>query len=109
VGGKLSALAGTIPSFDSVISSIVETGKDWVGAGEQFLAAAAKTEGGKYVDYYVKVAQKLTGNSGYAEKELTRLEKILKKGGLAPEKLDDIISRSNILRKFGIKAGKDEL
>lgn len=65
----------------------------------------------KYAQYYVKVFEKLGNSQDYAEKELTRLEGLIRKGGLAPEKLDDLVSRSNILRKFsgtGSKA-KDEL
>ena len=43
----------------------------------------------------------MTGaNQGYAEKEFKRLQGLISKGNLAPEKLDDLVSRSNILRKF---------
>jgi protein disulfide-isomerase A6 len=59
----------------------------------------------KYAQYYVKVFEKISANKGYAEKELKRLEGLIGKGNLAPEKLDDLISRSNILRKF---VGQDE-
>ena len=50
----------------------------------------------------------------YASKELERLSKILKKGGSAPEKVDDLVSRRNILAQFAgqnKEAGshKDEL
>lgn len=64
-----------------------------------------------YSYYYVKVLAKLATSQGYAEKELARLESLIKKGGLAPEKLDDLVSRSNILRRFsGIKESvKEEL
>lgn len=53
-----------------------------------------------YADYYAKVAKKLQENKGYAEKEYNRLSNMISKGGLAPEKLDDLVSRSNILKKF---------
>jgi protein disulfide-isomerase A6 len=39
-------------------------------------------------------------NKEYAEKEFKRLQGLITKGNLAPEKLDDLTSRSNILRKF---------
>jgi protein disulfide-isomerase A6 len=63
----------------------------------------------KYAEYYVKVFQKIDANKGYAEKELKRLEGLLKKGSLAPEKIDDLTSRSNILRRFLGREEKSEL
>jgi protein disulfide-isomerase A6 len=52
----------------------------------------------------------LTGNPEYALKEQTRLAGLLKKGGLAPEKIDDLQKRSNILAKFLVKdEAKSEL
>lgn len=67
----------------------------------------------KYAQYYVKVAEKLSQNREYASKELERLSKIIQKGGSAPEKVDDLVSRSNILRQFlgdkQAESGKDEL
>ena len=70
---------------------------------------AAKGLKDKYAEYYVKVFSKLGISQGYAEKELARLEGLLKKGGLAPKKIDDLTSRTNILRKFIGKDSKDEL
>lgn len=58
---------------------------------------------GKYAEYYTKVAKKAQDNQGYVEKELTRLTNLISKGSLAPEKLDDLTSRKNILSVF---AGK---
>ena len=57
---------------------------------------------------------KLAENKGYVEKESKRLSGLIKKGGLAPEKLDDLVKRSNILNKFrdavgGVQAPKEEL
>lgn len=76
------------------------------------MTAVAKDIRGKYVEYYLKVSQKLGQNEGYVEKELGRVEGLIRKGGLAREKLDDLVSRSNILRKFrreGVEGVKDEL
>jgi protein disulfide-isomerase A6 len=63
--------------------------------------------------YYVKVFQKLATTPGYVEKELKRLTNIISKGGLAPQKTDDLTIRSNILKKFHAAltavTGRDEL
>ncbi|OJZ83738.1 hypothetical protein ASPFODRAFT_35209 [Aspergillus luchuensis CBS 106.47] len=105
VGGGLDAKAGTIASLDELIAS---TSAADLAAAVKKAAAELKD---KYAQYYVKVADKLSQNAEYATKELARLEKILAKGGSAPEKVDDLISRSNILRKFvgEEKEAKDEL
>lgn len=58
----------------------------------------------KYAEYYVKVFDKLSKSDTYAAKELKRLDGILKRGGLAPEKLDEFTSKTNILRRFIAKA-----
>ena len=98
IGGKLDEIAGTIPSLDTIVSGL-GTGESIAGLSEQ-IASAAKASKDKYAEYYVKVSDKLSKNAGYAEKELARLQSLIKKGGLAPEKLDDLTSRSNILRRF---------
>ncbi|KAL3472975.1 thioredoxin-like protein [Aspergillus californicus] len=97
-GGSLDDKAGTVPALDSLIAKYISS------ANVQDLVAevkkAAKGVESKYTEYYVKVAEKLSQNSEYAGKEFERLKKVLSKGGSAPEKVDDMISRSNILRKF---------
>lgn len=108
VGGGLDAKAGTIDAMDTIIGTL--TGGGSIVSISEDLNKAAKGLRAKYAEYYVKVSEKLSKNQGYVEKELTRLEGIIKKGGLAPEKLDDLISRSNILRKFkGEEPIKEEL
>ena len=103
IGGGLDAKAGTIASLDELI---VSSPADLAAA----LKEAAADLKDKYAQYYVKVADKLSQNAEYVSKELARLEKILAKGGSAPEKVDDLVSRSNILRQFvGEKEVKDEL
>ena len=107
VGGGLDAKAGTIDALDSLIGTV--TGDDLASVSEKVKKAAQGLKD-KYAEYYVKVADKLSGNKGYVDKELTRLEGLQKKGGLAPEKLDDLTSRSNILKKFkGADPIKEEL
>jgi len=105
VGGGLDAMGGTIEALDSIISKF--TGSNLALITDDVKAAAGGLKD-KYTDYYMKVLGKLADNEGYAEKELSRLEGLLKKGGLGRSKVDDLTSRVNILRKFGL-TGKDEL
>ena len=108
-GGRLSATAGTIASLDSLIQQVIDSGKDAVVVADDVIKAAKKEAGSKFAEYYAKVAAKVKGNAGYVDKELKRLEGMLKKGGLAPEKVDDLTTRSNILRKFkGVVARDDK-
>ncbi|WYZ38880.1 hypothetical protein EsH8_III_000794 [Colletotrichum jinshuiense] len=101
-GGGLNAIAGTIAALDKIVAKF--TG----GASLSDAAAEAKKEAEtlkeqaqyKYAEYYVRVFDKLSKSDGYAQKELTRLDGILSKGGLAPTKRDEITSKTNILRKF---------
>lgn len=109
IGGGLDAKAGTIEALDAIVAKI-NTGET-LSAVAQKAQKAAKGITDKYAQYYVKVIEKLTKSGGYTQKELARLEGILKKGGLAPEKADELKIRTNILRKFvGEKErSKDEL
>ena len=107
IGGVLDAKAGTIDALDSIVGKI--TGDDLTTLSET-VKNAAKGVKDKYAEYYIKVSGKLNTNNGYVDKELARLEGLIKKGNLAPEKLDDLTSRSNILRKFkGKEPTKEEL
>jgi len=96
VGGGLDATGGTIEAFNSIIAKF--KGKWADGASEAKTLAGTLQD--KYAEYYVKVFNKIGANQGYAAKELKRLQGLIAKGNLAPEKMDDLISRSNILRKF---------
>ncbi|KAH0565153.1 hypothetical protein GP486_001465 [Trichoglossum hirsutum] len=109
VGGGLNAKAGTIEALDAIVAKI-NTGET-LSAVASKVQKAAKGITDKYAQYYVRVIEKLTKSEGYIKKELARLEGILKKGGLAPEKADDLTIRTNILRKFvgGKESSKDEL
>jgi len=97
-GGGLDATAGTIAALDTLVAKF--TGGETMASVSKEVQAAVVGLQDKYAEYYVKVFDKLSKNSGYVEKEQTRLASLLKKGGLAPEKVDDLISRSNILSKF---------
>jgi len=97
VGGGLDAKAGTIEALDAVVSKL--SGSDLATITKE-AKKAAKGLQDKYAEYYLKVLAKMEATQGYAAKELKRLEGILGKGGLAQEKVDDVTSRSNILRVF---------
>lgn len=111
VGGRLNAKAGTIAALDTIIAQyITPKGFSDVDKVTAELTAAAKQATDKTKEYYLKALAKITGNPEYAMKEQTRLAGLLKKGGLAPEKIDDLQRRSNILAKFLVKTdAKDEL
>lgn len=115
VGGGLNAQAGTVESLDTVVAkltggtSLVEAVKEAKKAAGSLKEQAQK----KYAEYYLRVFEKLSKNKEYATKELARLEGIIKKGGLAPVKVDELTGKTNILRRFVEKAtgekSKDEL
>jgi protein disulfide-isomerase A6 len=107
VGGGLDSEAGTIEVLDAIVLKFV--GGEALATASKDISNAAQGLKDKYAQYYVKVFDKLNKNSGYIKKELARLDGLVKKGGLAPEKIDDLISRSNILRKFLGSGAKDEL
>ncbi|KAF2489897.1 disulfide isomerase [Lophium mytilinum] len=105
IGGKLDATGGTIEALDTIAQQFYGA----YGDGLEEIKKAAQGLQDKYAEYYVKVFQKVDANKGYVEKELKRLEGLLKKGSLAPEKVDDLTSRSNILRRFLNQPEKSEL
>jgi len=112
VGGGLDATAGTIEALDTLVAKLTGgSGISEVTAEATKAAESLKADTQyKYAEYYVKVFNKLSKSDGYAAKELARLDNILKKGGLAPEKLDEFTSKTNILRRFVEKVtGKSEL
>lgn len=112
VGGGLDATAGTIEALDALVSKFTGGSSIAEVSAEATKAAASLKEQAqyKYAEYYVRVFDKMTKSDGYAAKELARLDNILKKGGLAPAKLDEFTSKTNILRRFLEKAtGKSEL
>ena len=108
VGGGLDDKAGTDPALDEIVAKHLAD-KNFSKLSDE-LKTATKGSQDPYKQYYVRVASKLNENENYATKETERLKKILGKGGLAPEKVDDLTMRSNILRKFlAEEPQKDEL
>jgi len=113
VGGGLDATAGTIEALDALVSKFTRGSSISEVAAEATKAAKGLKEDAqyKYAEYYVRVFDKMSKSDGYAAKELARLDNILKKGGLAPAKLDEFTSKTNILRRFvdKVTGGKSEL
>ncbi|KAI1824693.1 thioredoxin-like protein [Xylaria intraflava] len=116
-GGGLDTKAGTVDILNTIVSKY-SAGTDKLA---ELTAEAKKAIEGlgnevqyKYAQYYVKVFEKLAQNEGWVAKESARLDKIIKKGGLAPAKLDELQSKSNILKQYVEQAaekivGKEEL
>lgn len=113
-GGGLDTTAGLVEALNVIVDKYTAGQTALADATAEIAKEAAGLKEGvqaKYAEYYVKVFDKLSKNDDYASKELTRLDSILKKGGLAPTKLDEFTTKSNILRRFIEKAKdvKDEL
>ncbi|KAK0739705.1 thioredoxin-like protein [Apiosordaria backusii] len=111
-GGGVDATAGTFAVLDEIVTKYISGTPLTDAAAEVKKAAENLKEDAqyKYAEYYLRVFDKLSKSDNFAAKELARLEGILKKGGLAPAKLDELTSKTNILRKFVEKVtGKDEL
>lgn len=113
VGGGLDAKAGLIDAFDSLVDkfTVGSTITEVLAESSKFVEDTKNAGQVLYAKYYVKVFSKQAQDGGWAEKELARLDRILKKGGLAPTKLDEFTSKTNILRRFVEKVvpTKDEL
>lgn len=113
VGGGLDATAGTIAALDTLVAKLTG-GSSLADVASEVTKAAADLKSQaqyKYAEYYVKVFAKLAKSDTYVAKELARLDGIIKKGGLAPAKLDEFTSKTNILRRFITEklTGKTEL
>ena len=100
-GGTLGPKAGVVESMNAIVHKYLAG--DSIDSMSQEARKASNGLTDRYAQYYVKVFEKLGNSQQYAEKELARLEGMMKRGGLAPEKLDDLTSRANILRSFTTK------
>ena len=105
-GGGLDAQGGIVAALDAIVERVRLSGES-IGSALGEVTKAANNLGDKYAGYYVKVVEKAGNDNAYLEKELSRLDGILKKGGLAPEKVDDLTARTNILRKFSSPVEKE--
>jgi protein disulfide-isomerase A6 len=99
VGGGLNAKAGTVAALDALVAKFV-AGKASLVAVTEEVGKAAKGLKDVGAAYYVRVLGKVAGQGDYAAKELKRLEGIVKKGGLAPAKMDELTRKINVLRNF---------
>ena len=97
VGGGLDLTAGTVKALDDIVLTLTGSNLDDVTKQAKKSAKGLKQQ---YAEYYVKVLDKLASNRNYVENESARLEGMLKKGGLARSKKDDLTSRLNILKQF---------
>ncbi|KAI5283489.1 Protein disulfide-isomerase-like 2-2 [Ascosphaera aggregata] len=98
VGGGLDSQGGLIEDLDDVLKNW--NGKNLDEVTEQLKQKAEGLKENKYAAYYVRIAEKLNANEGYVDKETARLDKVIDKGGVSAEKMDDLVMRRNILRKF---------
>ncbi|RYC59940.1 hypothetical protein CHU98_g6265 [Xylaria longipes] len=116
-GGGLDVTAGTIDILNHIaLKYSVGTDKlaELTAEAKKAVKDLSDDAQYKYAEYYIKVFDKLAQNEGWVAKESTRLDNIIKKGGLAPSKLDELQSKSNILKQYIDSVaekiiGKDEL
>ncbi|OTA87298.1 hypothetical protein M434DRAFT_399569 [Hypoxylon sp. CO27-5] len=116
-GGGLDTIGGTIDALNHIAlkyAAGTEKLADLLSEAKKVAEDLKEDAQYKYAQYYIRVFDKLSENEGYVAKESARLEGIIKKGGLAPAKLDELQSKSNILKQFIQQAaekvtGKDEL
>jgi len=117
VGGGLDATAGTIEALGKIAQQFAVDGSKLTELAEEAKRVAGDFSEGasyKYAQYYIRVFDKLAKNEGFVAKEAARLDGLIKKGGLAPSKLDELQSKSNILSQYlnavvDKVTGKDEL
>lgn len=68
---------------------------------------ARKIAKSKFEKYYVKAMEKIIFKKDYADKEAKRLSGILESGSASDDKLDDMVTRRNILWVFQGKSKID--
>ncbi|SJL09780.1 related to protein disulfide-isomerase A6 precursor [Armillaria ostoyae] len=101
VGGGLTGKAGRLPNFDALASKFFAAADDLKKSVVEEAKALLASNASKSAQYYFRVMEKqVNGPAGYLEKELNRLESLLKKRSLSPSKLDEIKIKTNILRAF---------
>ncbi|KAI5867329.1 disulfide isomerase [Durotheca rogersii] len=109
-GGGLDAVGGTIDVLNRIAAKYAAgSGKlaDLVAETKKVVAGLTEDARYKYAQYYLRVFDKLSQNEGYVAKEAARLDGIIRKGGLAPSKLDELQSKTNILKQFVPKSEEE--
>ena len=100
-GGGLNDKAGLIPEFTEKLKELVKGDADSLSAVTKEVIKLAETAAeNSPAGVYVKILEKLVSDDGYVEKEMERLGRMLKKGGLVPEKADQLTVKKNILSMF---------
>jgi len=102
-GGGLDATAGTIDVMNHLAMKYAagtEKLNDLAAEARKSAEGLANNASYKYAEYYIKVFNKLSENEGWVAKEAARLDGIIKRGGLAPSKLDELQSKTNILKQY---------
>lgn len=103
VGGGLDATAGTVDVLNQIALKFAAGGEalaDLAAEAKKIVDGLAEGAQYQYAKYYIRVFDKLAKSDSFASKELARLDKMLRKGGLAPAKVDELQSKANILRQF---------
>lgn len=113
-GGALSALAGRVPSLDTISKQIGGAGGEklvqLLEEGKAAVDAYAQTATGEGYKYYYRVLEKLGSNENFVKTEYARLSGILKKNKntMAKELVDEMRKKINILQAF-LDKKRDEL
>lgn len=97
VSGRLNEKAGLVDSLESAMKA------SGLGNPSDLLQTMKEAKNGlndQYFPYYLRTLEKLLKDETFIEKELARIQKILQKGNVAMQKMDDLVSRSNILNSF---------
>ena len=98
-GGGLNVKAGTVAALDGIVGLFTQGKRSLVETAEE-VGKAAKGVKEQGAEYYVRVLGKMAKQEDYAKTEMARLEGMVKKGGLAREKVDEITRKINVLRNF---------
>lgn len=98
--GGLTELAGRIEQIDNALEKLIKGDDSTLKLVTEEVKELAENSKDITAAYYIKVLDKIAQRADYVEKEHSRLERILEKGGLAQSKVDDITVRKNILKQF---------
>jgi len=100
--GALSALAGRIPSLDSIVEKFLSEGADKVALLKEAEAYVATAVGDALANakYYIKVFTSSLTAPDFVSTEIARLDRLISSGSLTPKKKDEFTKKRNILSVF---------
>jgi len=106
--GKLTAEAGLVSVLDDIVhkfhaESVIAKLESLVKEAESVVSTLAG-EVALAGKYYVKVMSSIIGNKEFLSTEITRLEKLISSGSIAPKKVDEFTRRLNVLKVFAPKS-----